>query len=535
MRNQINTYLILALLVAATAGACTRPAPLPPGAKTTVAGTATASPPLIRPSPTAPSSQTPAGATATHTPAQAGTPSATLATAATETVTPVPTETQTPMPTATTAPPTPTETQMPAPTATTMPPTPTEAPPVPTATATRPAAGPERISFASGSTDSTISGELDANGADSYVVRAAAGQLMEVAITPAQAVRLAIRGVDGTVLLDRSEGASFFRGLVPASQDYIVTIEAGAQPASYTMTVILPERIAFAPGATWARVEGDLAPRARHYYVLSLVAGQLLDASAFPTTGLRLILYGVDGAVLKSGMGEGSSFRGPVPTSQDYILVLEAAEDAISYRMTVMVPERVSFAPGTSQATVQGQLPAHSKHDYVIGLQANQLIEIDVIPSEAVQLVIYGVDGTVLKSGMGGSAFFRGVVPKAQDYIVSLATGPEGVSYSMSIQAPARIEFAPGADSATEQGLLEPYQRRSYTVDALEGQQMAVTLTAPDGPTSLIIYGMDGMVLKSGMGEGTTFEGTLPSSQPYILAITAGDAVSSYTLEVRIQ
>jgi hypothetical protein len=358
---------------------------------------------------------------------------------------------------------------------------------------------------------------------------------MEVDVTSAQAVQLTIRGADGTVVLDRGEGRSSFRGLLPASQDYVVALEAGAQPTSYTMTVVIPERIAFAPGATWTGVGGDLAPHARHYYVLSLVADQLLDVSAFPTVSQHLIIYGVDGAVLKSGMGEGSSFRGPVPTSQDYILVLEAGDDAVSYHMTVMVPERISLAPGASQTTVQGRLPAHSKHDYVLGIQANQLIEIDVIPSEATQLVIYGVDGTVLKSGMGGTAFFRGVVPTSQDYIVSLATGAEGTSYSMSIQIPVRIQFAPGANSGTVQGLLEPYQRRSYVVDALEGQQMQVTLTAPAGPVSLIIYGMDGTVLKSGMGEGTTFEGTLPSSQPYVLDVTAGDAASSYTLEISIQ
>jgi hypothetical protein len=511
MRHQINVYLALALLLA-IGGACTRPAPLPPAAKTSVAGTATALPPLTRPSPTPPSSQTPAVATATHTSAPAETPGAVE-----DTVTPAPTETHTPMPTpTTTAPPAPTATHTPMPTAT-------------------PAAGPERLSFAPGATYATVTGDLAAGGTGSYIVHAAAGQLMEIDVTSAQAVTLAIHGVDGTVILDGDEETPFFRGLVPASQDYIVSLEAGAQPASYAMTVIIPERIAFAPGATWARVQGDLAPRARHQYVISLVGGQLLDVSTFPTAGLRLILYGIDGSVLKSGMGEGSSFRGPVPTSQDYILVLEAGEDALSYRMTVMVPERISFAPGASQATVQGQLPAHSKHDYVIGIQADQPIEIDVTPQEAVQLVIYGVDGTVLKSGMGGSAVFRGIAPTTQDYIVSLVTGPEATSYTMSIQIPARIQFAPGTSSATEQGQLEPYQRRSYAVHGLEGQQMAVAVTVPAGPVSLTIYGMDGTALKSGMGEGTTFEGALPSSQDYILTVTAGDTAVGYTLEVSIQ
>ena len=348
-------------------------------------------------------------------------------------------------------------------------------------------------------------------------------------------MRLAIHGADGALIADRGEGPAAFRGTLPASQDYVVTLEAGAQGTSYAMTVVVPERIAFAPGATWASVGGDLAPRARHHYVLGVVGGQLLDANAFPVSDLRLILYGLDGTVLKGGMSVGSSFQGPVPASQDYLLVVEAGEGAVSYTMSVMVPERISFAPGATQAQVEGELPAHSKRDYVVGAQADQALEIDVTSREPVQLVIRGVDGTVLKGGIGGDASFRGLVPASQDYVLSLVAGAEGATYGMSVQVPVRIQFAPGQTSASDRGALEPYQRRSYVVGAVEGQQMAVTVSAPAGPVALIVYGMDGTVLQSGMGEGTTFEGTLPSSQDYVLAVAAGDAALSYTLEVSVR
>lgn len=495
MRHQTKAYVLLTLLLVAVTGACVRPAPRTPTAPVGGTPTATVLPPLTEPS------ATPA---ATPTETSVPPPAATA-----ETPTAVPTETPTAAPT---------ETHSPLPTATAM----------PTVVA-------EPLSFDPGTTSTTVSGDLAAGGVERYAVRAEAGQLIEVDVSAPQAVRLAIYGADGTTIVDRGEGAPTFRGVLPATQDYVVTLEAGAQPTSYTMTVAVPERIAFAPGMTWTRVAGDLAPGARHDYVLSVAAGQLLDASAFPVSGLRLVLYGADGTVLKSGMSAGSSFRGAVPTSQDYVLALTAGDARVSYTMAVMVPERISFAPGATQADVEGELPALSKHDYVISAQADQAMEIDVSSQTSTQLVVYGADGTVLQSGIGGGASFRGVVPATQDYVVSLVTGAEPTAYRMSVQIPVRIQLAAGETAATDRGELEPYQQRSYVVRAMSGQQMEVVVSAPAGRASLTIYGMDGTVLSSGMGEGTTFEGALPSSQDYIVAVTAGDAAVSYTLDVAVR
>ncbi len=69
---------------------------------------------------------------------------------------------------------------------------------------------------------------------------------------------------------------------------------------------------------------------------------------------------------------------------------------------------------------------------------------------------------------------------------------------------------------------------------ALAGQLMQVDVTSSQA-LRLSIYGVDGTVLKSGMGEGATFAGTLPVTQDYILVIGAGTQPSSYTLIVSVQ
>ena len=54
-------------------------------------------------------------------------------------------------------------------------------------------------------------------------------------------------------------------------------------------------------------------------------AGQLMEINVTPENpenNLQLIIYGVDGSVLRSGMGEGSTFRGELPFSEDYIVTV---------------------------------------------------------------------------------------------------------------------------------------------------------------------------------------------------------------------
>jgi hypothetical protein len=271
-----------------------------------------------------------------------------------------------------------------------------------------------------------------------------------------------------------------------------------------------------------------------HRYVLGVMAGQLMELRVDPQDKVQLVVYGVDGTVLKSGMGGGAFFRGTVPSTQDYIVELRAGGEAVSYSLDVMIPVRISFAAGTTSAVVEGELaPAETQH-YVLGIAAGQLLEISISPQDTVRLAIYGADGTVLKSGMGGGAFFRGTVPSTQDYILDVGPATEAGPFTMHVIIPVRISFAVGETSAAVEGNLAARQTQYYVLRASGGQLMEVNAT-PEGRVRLIIYGADGTVLMSGMGEGASFSGTLPSNQDYIVAVEAGPQAVAYNLEVSIE
>jgi len=201
---------------------------------------------------------------------------------------------------------------------------------------------------------------------------------------------------------------------------------------------------------------------------------------------------------------------------------------------TTPTPQRISFAPGATEATVSGNLPANGDVHYVIRAEAGQLLEVNVTAAHPVHLTIYGKNGVVIFDQPDGSPFFRGTLPDSEDYQLVIEADTQATAYSMTAMIPERISFAPGTTSATEQGQLGAQQQHAYVLHAQAGQQMNVTVTASSGAVSLTIYGVDGTVLKNQMSEGTTFDGTLPLTEDYVITITAGNAAASYTLVVEI-
>jgi hypothetical protein len=294
-----------------------------------------------------------------------------------------------------------------------------------------------------------------------------------------------------------------------------------------------PVRIRFDRGATSAVVSGTLTADSSVRYVLGALAGQLMEVQLSPTEGVRLSITTTSGRALTPLTGSSTGFRGYLPRSGDYWIEVKAGNQAVSYSLNITIPQRVSFETGATSATLTGRLTAHKGLDYILRARVGQLLDIEITPANSVQLVIYGVDGTVLRSGMGEGSSFRGELPSSQDYLVSVKAGPQEVSYSMRVAIPRRISFQRGAISGTEYGRLSAGKSQYYVLRALKNQTMQVEIT-PAGGMQLVIYGADGTVLKSGMGEGASFKGQLPSTQDYVLLLTAGTQPVRYTLRVTI-
>lgn len=319
-------------------------------------------------------------------------------------------------------------------------------PPIPTATwppvsaATQPAAGASgatRVTFTTGATFATVNGNLAANGTARYLVNVAAGQLIDVSSSSTPQPQITVTGADGKILQNVLKNAVVFRGVAPSTQDYTITLTGGAQAMTYSVEIMIPERITFARGDTAAIMSGSVAADSVHQYVISLEAGQLLDLTLSPTqsgqTGIHTQIYGVDGDVLQSGMGGGAGFRGTMPSSQDYVIEVVSEGSAVMYSMTVIVAQRITFAAGATSATLTGSLKAHETHHFIINARADQTLDVAFTPEGSARMSIYGVDGSVLWSGMGEGTHFNGKLPSTQDYYINFQAGDQTVQFQLVV------------------------------------------------------------------------------------------------------
>jgi hypothetical protein len=126
--------------------------------------------------------------------------------------------------------------------------TPTAAPsatPEPTAT---PAEGRTRVQFAPGSISAQVEGVIEQYGSDDYVLWAAEGQTISVALVGLpqelidnQQILIKLWGQDGTVFLTDHSPRTSWQDTLPVSQDYYVTVESIAPGSvTYTLEVIIP-------------------------------------------------------------------------------------------------------------------------------------------------------------------------------------------------------------------------------------------------------------------------------------------------------
>lgn len=281
-----------------------------------------------------------------------------------------------------------------------------------------------------------VSGKLSAKTSARYVLRAFAGQLMEVSLSAPEGARLSVSTARGWMLTPRTEISTSFRGYLWSNGDYVIEVTSGDQPISYSVSVSIPKRINFARGATSAAITGSLAAYQSLDYILGAGAGQLMEINVSPSDSVQLVIYGADGTVLRSGMAEGSSFRGELPGTQDYLVSVRAGEQAVDFTMNVVIPSRIAFRPGAISGTAYGSLSANQSLHYVLRAMEGQTMQVDVTSGNPVQLIIYGADGTVLRSGMGEGSSFSGQLPSTQDYILVVRTGSNAASFTLKVTIP---------------------------------------------------------------------------------------------------
>jgi hypothetical protein len=132
------------------------------------------------------------------------------------------------------------------PTLTAVPPTvaPTEAFPTYTPPTAEPGQ-PSEIRFPANGTYADVTDNIVAGGSKTYSLNAMQGQVMSVSVLPkadaASTISMQIKGKDGNILcpVSADEQCLFWRGMLPASQDYFITLKPDGEGLQYVMRIAI--------------------------------------------------------------------------------------------------------------------------------------------------------------------------------------------------------------------------------------------------------------------------------------------------------
>jgi hypothetical protein len=202
----------------------------------------------------------------------------------------------------------------------------------------------------------------------------------------------------------------------------------------------------------------------------------------------------------------------------------------------------IQFAPGATEAEVQGQLAANGIASYSISAQAGQAMALSLSSnSNSARIAVLAPTGIPLPPQRGNpeGTYWQGTLPANGTYLVQVLAGNAAptANFSLNVTIPVRINFAPGAVSASVQGTTNNGRIVTYLLKAMQGQTMTVNLTAPPNSAGITIYGMDdGQPLIRAQSGATTFTGQLPATQDYVIQVVPfGNTQVNFTLDVTVQ
>jgi hypothetical protein len=199
---------------------------------------------------------------------------------------------------------------------------------------------------------------------------------------------------------------------------------------------------------------------------------------------------------------------------------------------------RISFATGATYSVTQGTVQAGQALYYVARASKGQpMIVMLNTPDQSAILSVFGADGVTLLSRSQQTTNWQGTLPTTQDYYFRITGGTSTQNFTLTVNIPARIQFASGQTETTLSGQTVGGYNVAYVAYAFKGQQMEVTINTSPEVAALTIWGFsDGQPYARAQNGVTDFNMTLPSTQDYIIEVVPqGGNVANYEVKVKIQ
>ncbi len=199
---------------------------------------------------------------------------------------------------------------------------------------------------------------------------------------------------------------------------------------------------------------------------------------------------------------------------------------------------RLQFQPGTTTAIVTGELEPNETRGYLVAAQQGQVMVagIPLIEQQGgVRAKITTRDHVALPNISSNTDVVVSLAT-TQDYIVWVSAGDSTTPYHLAVTIPVRIAFAPGSVSARLEGSISLARENWYVLRASAGQTLTASLDRSN--VGLIIAGLQDSQVLGGVGSEdivTSWTGTLPTTQDYIIKVSPVVDSTLYTLDVTVE
>ncbi len=195
----------------------------------------------------------------------------------------------------------------------------------------------------------------------------------------------------------------------------------------------------------------------------------------------------------------------------------------------------IVFAANTTAAEETGAIQPNQVQTYTLGASQNQpMILIVNSPNNDVHLGVAEPDGTVLLDPARKYTNWQWLLPKTELYTIQLYSGATSENYTLTAKVAQIVTFSPGSSSITLSGTTPKGYVVSYAISCKANQLMTVSLNVPATTAYLDVFGLATGPLLSSSARATSWSGTLPSSQVYIIEVIPVGGEINYSLTVSV-
>lgn len=214
-----------------------------------------------------------------------------------------------------------------------------------------------------------------------------------------------------------------------------------------------------------------------------------------------------------------------------------ATQSASPTASTTPAAINIVFGAGMTTTEQDGNIQPKQVQTYTLSAGQNQAMMLAVNSNVGdVTLGVTEADGTVLLDPAKKWIDWQWILPKTEVYTISIYGGASAETYALTAKVAQIVNFPAGTTSVTLPGSTPSGDVVAYSLACKVNQMLSASLNVPNTTAYIDIFGIATGTLLSPNGHATSFNGTLASTQNYIIeVIPAHGQVVNYTLTVGVK